>query len=50
MSHLEMILVERGLDREQLSLMRPHFYIEKKRFGTGISDLNSKGGLNLGWS
>ena len=40
-----MVLVESGLNIEQVSLLRP-IYIEKKNFGTIISGLNSEGGFN----
>ena len=43
-----MVLVENGLNSEQISLMRP-IYI-KIYFGTERSGLNSEGGLNFVWS
>ena len=44
-----MVLVESGLNSEQVSLVRP-IYIEKSNFGTETSGLNSEGGLNNGTS
>ena len=38
------VLVESGLNSEQISLMTP-VYIEKYIFGTETSGLNNKGGL-----
>ena len=44
-----MVLLDSGLNSEQVSLMRP-IYIEKMDFCTGTSGLNSEGGLYFEWS
>ena len=41
-----MVLVESGLNSEQIKLMRP-ISIKKMLFGTETSGVNSEGGLNL---
>ena len=44
-----MLLVDSGLNSEQVSIMRP-IYISIIQFGTETSGFNSRGGLTFEWS